>query len=114
MSNSTKFLSRLIEDLGLKKEYSKSVLAAMVYNTLAANKCGLSDDTDDAVRDALCEGVCDRYQFDVAVLAGDAWDNDLLDILCREEPQVDKEVFYEDFVWPYLSKNEILPGIRMY
>lgn len=108
----TPFLQPLINKLGIKNYLSKAVLAGLVMNTLRDNNCGVSGKTTAEVKARLIDGVCDEYLFDIADLAG-AYGNDLLDILARNEEDIDCATFYKECVWPFLRENEVVPGVRL-
>ncbi len=106
------FLKPLIDELGIEKSMSKAVLAGLVIGTLRNNNCGVSQSNEEQIKQRLIEGVCDYYAFEVADLAG-SWDNDLLWILAKNEPTVNMDTFYKEHVWPFLRKNEVIPGVIM-
>lgn len=114
MSNvaTNKFLQPLIEELGIKGIYGKRILAALVYKTLQGNPCGLTVDNTPHVEKALYHGICSSYEFSVLSLAA-YWSNDLLNILAFHEPTIDVDTFYKEHIWPYLRKNEVVPGVHM-
>ena len=112
VSTSKSYLSPLLEELSITNEFSKAIVAGLVMGTLRTNRAGVTQENVDQIKAVLVEGTCDEYHFSVADLAGE-YDNDLLDILIQHEPQISRETFYKDHIWPFLKENEVLPGVHI-
>lgn len=107
------YLQNLITELGIKSKFGKAILAAICYETLKTNKCGLTAANAEEVQKALIKNLCDRYMFEVLKLAA-SWCNDLVEILIRnEELKCAFDDIFKEHIWPYLRKNEVIPGVRM-
>ena len=106
------YLQPVLDKLGIKEAQSKAIVAGLVMGTLRHNECGPVRENEELIKQKLCEGVCTRYMFDVADLAGE-YDNDLLDILLDHERQIKQETFYRDIIWPFLANTEVVPGVRL-
>lgn len=112
MEGNKNYLDDLFSELGITNTLSKTVVAALVLGTLESNNCGLNGDNIDQVQAVIKVSCPDEYLYDIACVAG-AWDNDLLDILCKYEPSLEARTFYSEHVWPYLQSHEVIPGVIM-
>lgn len=105
-------LDSLYKELRVKDNFQRSLVSAMVYNVLKANKqYGLmSDPTKEIqhkVEEALINGVCDKFQFEVLSCVA-YWGNDCADLL-SEELGLENGVF--DTIFSWLQNNEVIPGV---
>lgn len=106
------YLDSLYRDLSITDGFSKAIIAALTMGALVSNQCGVTNDNFNEVLAKVSEG-CDKREFDVAYLAQLQYDNDLLDILAESERKVDSATFWSEYVWPYIRKNEVIPGVKM-
>lgn len=105
------YLEKLYKELGAEKNFDKAAIAAMVYETIASNNCGMTGENQDAVIEELTKGLEERYQFDIMRLAA-SWSNDLNDILIEHLGLKTKSMF-QSYIWPYIQENEVVPGVKM-
>lgn len=106
------FLNPLFDELGIVQITSKRIMAALVMQVLRNNDCGVTKENEGAIIKKLLVGMCSTYEFQVFEQAA-IFDNDLLEILCKHEPQIDPSAFYTRHVWPFLRENEVIPGVRL-
>lgn len=110
------FLSPLIEQLGINNIYSKRILAGLVMDALRINDCGVTPENENEVKKRLIAGLCGAYEFSVIDLASRAGGDSLLDILFEHEPALkgmNKRSFYPGYIWPFISQNEVIPGVKL-
>lgn len=108
-------LDPLFQRLGLKREYSKKVIAALVMNWLITNGMYVGVTSVAQVKQELCTGLCDLYEFNVICLAV-TWTSDILQTLQDFDPglkniNINSNVdFGSTYVYPFLQEHSI-PGV---
>lgn len=104
------YLDNLYKKLNITNSFDKSVLAAMVFDTLLVNPCGVNHKNEKEVKNILIEGI-PEYQFEIFRLAC-YWGNDLSYLLLNHLGLNDScESIYEGYIWPYLRENKIMDGV---
>lgn len=104
------YLAKLHEQMGIASEFDKALIAAVVFDTIRNNSCGMNSDNMESVVGVLTEGV-DKYHFDILSLAA-GWGNDVNDLLVKHLGLSCKSI-YEEYIWPYLQQNEVVLGVKM-
>lgn len=108
------YLSGLFERLHLTEvnnAFARSCVAAMVYEVLRSNKCGLNGDNNEHVIETLISGVCSRFEFNVLSLAA-SWGNDI-EHYVREYIGFEKGDLYREYIFKYVSEHEVVSGVKM-
>lgn len=106
------FLKELFDTLNVTDHFDKVALAAIVYRTYLDNRCGVTGDNREALRDVLIKDVCDPYEFEMLYLAT-SWTNDMVLLLCDHVGYQIPTAFFDYIIWPFMRRHEPLPGIRL-
>lgn len=111
------YLGPLFEQLNLKNEYSKKIIAAYVMVAFKTNRCGVNSDNITQVKEKICADLCDMYELDTLCLAV-TWQRDMLEIFFEHEPHLKtapdfNNSLHSKYIWPFMRSRDVIPGVRM-
>lgn len=101
-------LEKLFNELGVTEQFDKIAISVLVLKVLDDSKSGLTSRNRALVIDALIDGVCEKYQFNLVYCATD-WATyfaaSMMEHLGLKENLI-------NIIEKFTSENEIYPGVR--
>lgn len=103
------FIDPLAAQLRVTRITSKRLLAAIVWNTLKYSPRVRFDKNYKAVRNKIKSGLCTDYEF---CIFEELMYGKLADVLCKYEKHINRDNLYRDYIIPFISNREIIPGVK--